>query len=190
MKNLGFREKIIAGAALLVIVVTGWYFFFYSSTAAEIENNRAEIQRLRYEIENTDIDSVAIDSLKMQIHALEERSRRNENLIVPVDSVTFVSNMLIMKCREHNLQITQPVQMDKETLFGITEVDTSNTGIKKVPVFLYLRGTFFDLGYFLEELPGLPFLVRAGEIEIDTGDEIYPELEVSLTVYVFFRESM
>jgi len=187
--KFGFQEKIIAAAAALVVVVIGWYFLYYGPTSGEIDRNRREIESLRLQIQNAVTNPYLIDSLKKNIEELEVLNARNEMLILPVDSINFVNETIKEKCRLFDLTITQPISPDKQVLFS-EGADTLQTGIKMVQIDLALRGSFFNIGHFIEEFPQYPFLIKAGEIEIVTDDDIYPELDAALKVYVFFRRNM
>ncbi len=186
--NFGFQEKIIAAAVGLIVIVAGWYFLFYAPKAAAIERNRLEIEDIQMQIERSITDPALVDSLRKDIERLEQSNAENRTLIIPVDSILYVNETIKRKCGIHNLTITQPLTPDKEMLFGESPEETGESSIRMVEIDVFLRGTFFDLGYFLEDFPSYPFLIRAGEVEINTGDEIYPELEMAIKVYVGFRK--
>jgi len=188
--KFGFQEKIIAAAALLIIITAGWYFMFYGPKSGEIERNNQEINNSRMQIQQAISDPELLESLKKNIEELELLKKQNESLILPVDSILFVTETIKAKCAECQLDIMQPLTPDKERLFGGDPMDSLQTGIRMVQIDLYVKGVFFNLGHFLESLPGFPFLIRAGEIEIETNNDIYPELEAALKVFVFFRESV
>ncbi|MFC1556159.1 hypothetical protein ACFL67_03660 [candidate division KSB1 bacterium] len=184
--NFGFKEKIIAGAVGIILIIAGWYFFFYSSMSNEIELMQAEIGQLTADIQQAMTDSTLLETLQGQIEDLKKENAKNQNLIVPLDSSVYVTDELTARCAQYNLELTQPPNPDLDAIFG-ESADSSATGIKMVGIDLYLEGTFFDLGRFIESFPEFPFLIKAGSVEIDTDDTMYPLLSATLKTYVFFR---
>lgn len=184
--KFGLQERIIAGISALVVISAAWFFLYYSPKTAEIERFKQEIESLRTEIQRSSTDPFLIDTLKKNIEELEASIARNELMVLPVDSIAYVTEVIKEKCLTHNLEITEPVSPDKEALFA-TGGDSLETGIKMVQVQLGVRGTFFDIGKFIEGFKDFPFLIKTGEIEIATDNDLYPDLQASMIVHVFFR---
>lgn len=191
--KFGFREKIIAAAALLALLVVAWYMLYYSPKKDEIADVNAEIRRIQRDINSLTVSDALLDSLREEIRTLQESARTSINLSVPEDSIMYIRTILEQSIGGHNLKITRRIETNIESLFPDTNVppDTSTleykTGIRPIDMDLSLSGTFRNLVHFLESFEDFPFLVRAGEIDINTDDDLYPELLINLKIYVFLE---
>jgi len=185
--KFGPREKIVTAAAVLVILVVGWYFLYYGRKKSEIKTVQSEIVRLKNSISAENITPELIDSLKREVTKLEEKSKKEIALAVPKDSMEYVIRVLRDKIKAAHLEITDRINPNTEKLFGEAPKDTLEltTGITPIDIELFLKGNFYDLVAFLESFSTFPFLIRAWEISVDTGDDIYPMLVIRMKVFIF-----
>jgi len=183
----GFRVKIIAASTLIVLFVIGWYFIYYSPKKHKIAELKQEIKVKQREFELADVILGTLDSLKQEIAEMQALPQRSMALSVPQDSMLYVLRILEEKIKEHNLEITGRIKPNKQELFSHTPGDSlqMKTGIKTVDIELSLKGTFYDLVHFLESFSEFPFLIKAGALRMNTGDNIFPDIETRLKVYVF-----
>ena len=186
--KFGYREKIAAAAIILVLFIVGWYQFYYSPKSDQIAQIEQEIRSIQNSIESVTVTPALLDSLKQEIVQLQNEARKNIALSLPQDSMLQVQRILREKINEHKLELTGRIKPNTEALFSLVPHDSLEveTGIRSVDIELFLKGKFFNLVAFLESFSDFPFLIRAGEIEMDTGDDIYPDIIVRLKVYVFF----
>lgn len=191
--KIGFREKIIAASAVLVLIVVGWYMLYYSPKKGEVANMREEIQGIQSDISSLNVTDTMLDSLRNEIVTLRESARSSARLSVPMDSILWMSGVLEQHILGSDLKITKDIQTNTVKMFpdANAPVDTSTleskTGIRPIDMDLSLQGSFEDLVRFLESFENFPFLIRAGNIVINTDDVLYPELLIDLTVYVFIE---
>jgi len=185
--KFGPREKIITAAAVLAALVIGWYFLFYSKKKSEIQSIRNKITEMSASINAENIKPELLDSLKQEIAKLEEKNKKEISLAVPKDSMEYVIRILREKIKANSLEITDTINPNTEKLFGEVPKDTLelSTGITPIDIELILKGTFYNLMGFLDSFSSFPFLIRAWEITVDTGDDIYPQLIIRLKVYIF-----
>lgn len=186
--KFGLQERIITGSAALVVILAAWYFLYYGPKSSEIDQYKQEIEALNMQIQRASNDPYLIDTLKKNIEELEASIQRNEMMVLPVDSITFVTEVIKERCLLNNLEITEPVTPDKEALFS-SPIEENQSNINMIQIELGLKGTFFNIGKFIEDFDNFPFMIKAGEIEINTDNTIYPDLYASLIVYVFFNYS-
>ena len=186
--KFGYREKIAAAAIILALFIVGWYLFYFSPKSDKIAQIEREIRSIQHSIGSITVTPALLDSLKEEIAQLQKAARKNMALSLPQDSMLHVQRVLRDKINEHKLEITGRIKPNTEALFSLVPRDSLEveTGIRPVDIELFLKGKFFDLVAFLESFSDFPFLIRAGEIEMDTGDDIYPDIIVRLKVYVFF----
>ncbi|MCP4724073.1 MAG: type 4a pilus biogenesis protein PilO [bacterium] len=186
MDKIGYRERIIIAAAVIVLIAAGWYFLFYSSQKDSISAKQIEITRLQNEIITSTVAPGTIDTLKKKIERLEEEARNSGTKLVSKDQLVEIKDYISDKIKEHNLEYDS-IEPDM-IAWSSSAQDSMNIGIKKVPITIFIAGEFFAIGKFLEELPDYPFLIRAVDLNVDTDDDVYPELHVRLIVHVFFKE--
>ncbi|MFC1564285.1 type 4a pilus biogenesis protein PilO [candidate division KSB1 bacterium] len=186
MDKLGFKERIMAAGAIIVLIVVAWYFLFYSSQLDAITAKQNEINELNIRIQNSKIAPGTIDTLKNKIERLENEARDSGTKLVTLDEMIYVKQVISDKIADHNLEYTK-IEPDRTALLSSVQ-DSMNIGIRKVPFTIFMTGEFFAIGKFLEELPDYPFLIRAADINLDTDNDIYPDLQVRLILHVFFKE--
>ena len=182
---MGYKQRIaiIFGGCLVLII--GWYFLYYLPVNNRISEVNNDIDELKEEIDFIENNIGGLDSLRNEVRLLENELQSERNKLISTNQIEYVSQVLKDKGEEFQLKI-EDTEPDLNVLFG---EEKSSGAIIKCPVKLFIVGQFFDFGKFLDSFDDFPFLIKSGKLSIETDEGIYPNLYITLTVYVFAYQS-
>lgn len=179
-----FKQRIIMVVAGCVILIVGWFFLFYSPQNAKIKSVEKQMSDLQKEIDFVVGNLGGLDSLRKEVEALENELEVERKKIISTDMIVSVSESIRRKGEEFKLDI-QDVEPQVDVIFGENK---SQDPVVKLPIKIGIVGQFFNFRDFLESFDDFPFLIKSGQLNIETDEIIYPNLEIQLTVYVFAHQ--
>lgn len=178
--NLTYQQRYIAYGLGLVVLVLIWYFAFYKLQSGKISEMKAGIKQINQDLNAAQNSAGGIQKIKKEIESIKEEIEKMQEKIPSKDRLLYVSRAIENRGKQYGLKF-QEINPKKDILFSKEE---GNVSITKVPIELWMRGQYFELGKFIESLNDFPFLVNAGSVTI-SADENYPELDIYLVVYVY-----
>jgi type IV pilus assembly protein PilO len=183
MYSLNKREKIIVGAGAFAVVLMCFYVFVY-------EPKNKEVLTLQEQIKTVDLEIERILGAIQGLGKLEEEVSREQRRVALAKKTT---------------SIEQPVQQLLQQLAGEAErlhmdVISLQSGegsgspreissYKRITMVMNIRCAYRDLGSYLMRLADLPGLFIVDGLEIVRDSQIFPKLQVKLTLSTFVSKS-
>jgi len=176
-----YKQRIVLLVTGCVILIVGWYFIYYLPMNNKINKIKSEINEINEEINLVAGNIGGLENLRKNVNQLETELEQYEEKIITKNKLVYVSNQLKEKGIECNLRI-EKITPKVDVIFGEEKEEGE---IVKLPISMNIVGHFFDFRNFLESFDDFPFLIKAGQVSVETDDAIYPDLLITLTVYVF-----
>ncbi len=179
MYRLTKREKIMIGAAVCTLAFMSFYLLLY-------QPKRREVLRLQKEIENVDLVIEEIVAAIPSLSRLEEQVARGQRSISLVRKMTSAKQPMQELLRQL-AEKAYRLNMDVISLESGDESKSSHekSPYKKVNIVMNIQCAYRHLGEYLRGLSDLPYLTAVDELEIVRDQQIFPKLQVKLTLTTF-----
>ena len=177
--RLSNREKVMVGTATAVVAIMCFYAFLYAPL-------QKHTLRLKVEIEAMDLDIDRIKEATSNLSKLEEQVASEQKRMALIKMTISGEEQLIGLLRQLAGE-SHRLAMDVISLGSGKEWDSSPGELyyRRLPVEINIQCRYEDLIGYLERLQELPGLVTIDEFHIERGEEIFPKLQVELSLSTF-----
>lgn len=177
--KLSKREKVMVGAATAAVVIMCVYAFLYAPL-------QKHTLRLKAEIEAMDLDIDRIKKTTPNLKKLEEEVASEQKRMALIKMTISGEEQLIGLLRQLAGE-SHRLAMDVISLGPGKEWDSprSDSYYRRLPVEINIQCRYEDLIFYLERLQELPGLVTIDEFHIGRDEEIFPKLQVELSLSTF-----
>jgi type IV pilus assembly protein PilO len=147
--------------ALVSLAAAGAFWYFYAQPAQEaIDGRRAELARLRGEIDRGLDTARRLPEFRKEVDALEAQLERLRAVLPEEQDVGDLLSRVNAMATQSNL-----------TIRGFTPQAVAQKQLHaEWPIGLQLEGTYHDLGAFLERVSKFPRIINVGTIKIRARD--------------------
>lgn len=171
------REKIMIWAAISLVALVCFYGFFYEPKTKEVLRLQEEIKTVDLEIERI---ARAIPGLRKSEEELTREQRRLSLLEKSTSGRQQILELLRQLARE-----AYRLNMDVISLEPREEPPLENSPYKRLTIVMNLQCPYRHLGLYLKGLIDLAGLVTVDEVQIVRDNQIFPKLQVKLTLSTF-----
>lgn len=171
------REKIIIWAAVYAVVLVCFHEFVYQPKEKELLRLQEEIKTVDLEIERI---VRAIPGLRKSEQELTREQRRLSLLEKSTSGRQQILELLRQLARE-----AYRLNMDVISLEPREEPPLENSPYKRLTIVMNIQCSYRHLGLYLKGLIDLPGLVTVDGVQIVRDNQIFPKLQVKLTLSTF-----
>ncbi len=182
--EVGNNITIAIGFGLLLAVIVFWVIFYYQPTLKRIHLVGNQVRRWSSIMRMSAIPEQKVKSLQSEVTQLESDITSIEKKIYPIEEMPRIGRRIIQLGRRHDL-VMITMTPSYEVLFPVNSLSTPKKPMVKLPVTFVIRGRFFNIGRFLEDLPKLPFAFAVDEVSMETAPDVYPNVNIQLKGYFF-----
>ncbi len=184
-KKVGAHNLTIGlGFGLLVTLVVLWAIFYYKPMASHIQMVRAQVRRWGGGLQMAAIPQAKITALEQDVAQLESDIASIEKKIYPMKDMPQIGRRIIQLGQRHHL-VMIAMTPSYDVLFPANLASVRKKPLVKLPVTFLIRGRYFDIGRFLEDIPKLPFAFAVDEVNMETAPDVYPNVNIQLKGYFF-----
>jgi Tfp pilus assembly protein PilO len=148
-------------SVLLVTVLIVWFTFFYYPKSIEINRVKSQIKEMRNNLASASQANVDIENIEKKLLNEKNKLEAVKARFVEKDDLASVSRELGNFAKKYNLRLT-----DFAPVFDEYYSDTTNTTVKALPLAITVKGTYLNIGRFIEDWGNLPFYLEANEISM------------------------
>jgi len=182
--GIGQHITIGIGFGLLLAIIIIWVVFYYQPTLKHMHRVGNQVRRWSSMMRISAIPEHKVKALQAEVSQLESDIATIEKKIYPIEEMPRIGRRIIQLGRRHNL-VMIAMTPSYEVLFPVHSLSSSKKPLVKLPVTFVIRGRFFDIGRFLEDLPRLPFAFAVDEVSMETTPDVYPNVNIQLKGYFF-----
>ena len=165
------------GTALSVVVFVCFYGFVYQPKKKELLSSHEEIETVDREIERI---VRAIPGLRRSEQELSREQRRLSLLEKSTSGRQQILELLRQLAKE-----AYRLNMDVISLEPMEESPHEKSPYKRLSIVMNIQCPYRHLGLYLRGLIDLPGLVTIDEVQIVRNNQIFPKLQVKLTLSTF-----
>ncbi len=148
--KISYRQKILLVFAGVIGLVAVWLLFFYLPQKQAIAELDKEIVNLDQQIRRDGNTIARLPILQKEVETMILDFDSLAVLIPTKDSISAITNAIVEVCQNNNLSV-EFIQPSLDALLATDDY------FIKVPIDIQVRGTFLDLGHFVEQIPELSF---------------------------------
>lgn len=167
------RELVILGSLMAVTIVL--YFFVLQPIAATRRGFAEEAKRLSAESEKIQATLKAIPKGRIGLEEARSRMEEIRARLVPNLSTLFS-------------EISRPSKNHRVGIVSFTPKDPDPTKYGEVSADLVVKGTYLELGQYLEELVMGPYLVAVDSLKISAVKPGDPELRMHVILKSWIQQ--
>ncbi len=180
----GHSVTIGVGFGLLLSLVVLWVILYYRPTLNQIHRVGGQVRRWGSMMRMSSIPESKVKTLETDVSQLESDIASIEKKIYPIGEMPQIGKAIIRLGRRHNL-VMIAMTPSYDVLFPVNSLSTRKKPLVKLPVTFIIRGRYFDIGRFLEDIPKLPFAFAVDEVSMETAPDVYPNINIQLKGYFF-----
>jgi Tfp pilus assembly protein PilO len=171
------REKTIIWAAVYVVVFVCFHEFVY-------QPKEKELLRLKEEIKTVDLEIERIVRAIPGLRKSEEELTREQRRLSLLEKSTSGRQQILELLRQLAKEAYR-LNMDVISLEPREEPPLENSPYKRLTIVMNLQCPYRHLGLYLKGLIDLPGLVTVDGVQIVRDNQIFPKLQVKLTLSTF-----
>ncbi|GBD94593.1 hypothetical protein BMS3Abin05_02204 [bacterium BMS3Abin05] len=180
----GSPVKISIGFLVLIVAIAVWVIFYYRPISRTVNRLNRDLHKSNMMIRASYIPEDRILQLEQQVAQLNANVEKIEKKIYPISKMPSIGKAIIRLGRRHRLKVLA-MTPSYDVLFPVEGVSTKEKPMVKLPVTFVMRGRYFNLGRFLDDIPQLPFAFAVDEVHIEADPSIYPNINIQLKGYFF-----
>ncbi len=180
----GHSITIGIGFGLLATLVIFWIVLYYRPTIKKMHQVGNQVQRWGSMMRMSSVPESKVKALQGEVSRLESDIASIEKKIYPIEEMPQIGRRIIRLGRRHNL-VMIAMTPSYDVLFPVNSLSTRKKPLVKLPVTFIIRGRYFDIGRFLEDVPKLPFAFAVDEVNMETAPDVYPNINIQLKGYFF-----
>jgi Tfp pilus assembly protein PilO len=154
------------------------YFFLFLPIAGDRARLAAEVERLMKETGKIQRTVTAFQSGKEGLENVQARMEKIRSRLLPAGSV---STLLA--------QVSRPSKQLGVRIISFNPTDPDPAQHNQVICNLVLKGTFLQLGRYLEAVTQGPYLLAVKTLRLDAEEPGSPHLRMNLTLKTWMKES-
>jgi Tfp pilus assembly protein PilO len=183
------REKIIVFSTVCLGAVLLWYKLLYLPEKYELESIREELTSIQMQHEPFSKNSTfRPSSIFAEEAAISAQYNELTARIPERDEIPSAMIQMIRPGQGRNIRIISVRPVMSQLFENHTLPDEFQ--LKEVPVDIVLEGKFVDIGRYLFDLMSLPFFGGYNNLQMETSEEMYPEINAKITcILLFFNNS-
>lgn len=176
------REKIMIGAAVSAVVFMCFYMFVYKP-------QKKEALRLQEKIKTVDIEIERIVRAAPGLRKLEEEVTREQKRVSLVKKAMSGEQQMLELLRQLARQAYRS-DMDVISLGSAEESESSHekSRYKRLTTVINIQCPYRQLGSYLKRLSDLPGWVTVDGLQIVRDNQIFPRVQVKLTLSTFIKK--
>lgn len=148
--KINYRQKLLIVFVAILGLVVAWLFFFYYPQKKATADLDRQISKLTQQISRDNITITTLPALQKQVEAFNVEFDSLATLIPTKDSIAVITEAIVDLCQANNLTV-EYIQPSLDALLATDDY------FVKVPIDIRIRGTFLNLGHFVEDLNKLTF---------------------------------
>ena len=180
----------LLGLSVGLVVLVAAVRWLYLPAVAHLREQRAVLNDLRVKIADARVLAEQLSQQQAALTAAREDYQALRGRVGDRQSVARVLEALGQQAGRHHLELAtvQPPRADGEEPLLVTI--GSELTLRAVPLRVQLKGRYQEIGEFLGEFPGAPFLATVNSLSITKphADALQLEAELTLGVYLMERE--
>jgi Tfp pilus assembly protein PilO len=189
MKLSREQKKLINIAAIVLILSLVFWFGIYNpkrkalvKLKASIDIESAEVEKIQQMIGRETTLEAGVDILKDRIEALNKKCVKQKDISAALKVLSDTANMVRVR-----LISTRPGSAIAFSVNKKQPLTYRGEVCMKLPVTITVEGKYEQLGRYMQLLENSPVgMYTVDSFSIKKEKAIYPELEMSLTVSIYF----
>ena len=183
LSKLPWYGQVGAFVALTLAAAGAFWNWYARDTQASIETRRAQLTKLRQEIDRGLATAKRLPEFRREVTSLESQLERLRAVLPEEQDVADLLRRVQAMATQSNLAILgfAPKAVAKKQLHA------------EWPIGLKLEGNYHDVGAFLERVSKFPRIINVGDIKIEArtnqGDGSTVTAECTATTFVLLNEA-
>jgi Tfp pilus assembly protein PilO len=184
--KVGMREKIILFSAVCLGAVFLWYELLYLPKQKELESISKELKSIQTQRESL-LKTGVLQPFFMVAEEEAAVSAQYNKLAAKIPDRNGLPSAMIQMMRRgqgRNIRVISMTPALSQLLENHTQADECQ--LREIPVDIVLGGKFVDVGRYLLDLMGLPFFGGYHNLQMETSEETYPEIDARIGCILLF----
>ena len=181
VSGLNTNHKIAICAVAVILPIVLFYFFIFSPKSKEITILNSSISSLERELENVKVKAAKIEEQQALMKEMELKFK--EAAVVIPDNKEIPSLLTNIS--------SQGTGAGLDILSFVPGAESPKEFYAEIPVSLQVKGTYHNLGYFLDTVSKLPRIVNVADISMGSPAMVEGEMllsaRLSLVTYKFIE---
>lgn len=175
--KINYRQKLLIVFVAILSLVAAWLFFFYYPQKQATADLDSKINKLTQQIRRDGNTITTLPALQKQVEAFNVEFDSLATLIPTKDSIAVITEAIVGLCQENNLTV-EYIQPSLDALL------VTDDYFVKVPIDIRIRGSYLNLGHFVEDLNKLTFNYYQTDFTLERLPEEL-DLMINIESYIY-----